>query len=200
MDAVCFSLAIMVTMNTIEKSQVAQAFMKGMVGVIPTDTVYGLAARAHDESAVKKMYDLKNREKKPGTLIAANVQQLLDLGVSQGDIDQVSKYWPGPVSAVLTLYTSGYLHQEVGTLAMRVVDDENLVKILETTGPLITSSANQPAQPPATTIDEAYDYFGDSVDFYVDGGVIDNVQPSTIVRPTTDGLEILRQGAVEISN
>ncbi len=174
--------------------------MGGMVGVIPTDTVYGLAARASDESAVKKMYGLKNREKKPGTLIAANIQQLLDLGVSQGDIDQISMYWPGPVSAVLTLHSSGYLHQEVGTLAMRVVDDENLVKILETTGPLITSSANQPAQPPATTIDEAYVYFGDSVDFYVDGGVIDNVQPSTIVRPTTDGLEILRQGAVEISN
>ena len=68
----------------------------------------------------------------------------------------------------------------------------------EQTGPLITSSANQPGESPATTIQEAINYFGDSVDFYVDGGEIKDVLPSTIIRPSANGLEILRQGSISL--
>jgi tRNA A37 threonylcarbamoyladenosine synthetase subunit TsaC/SUA5/YrdC len=81
---------------------------------------------------------------------------------------------------------------------MRVVADPKIREVLEQTGPLITSSANQPGEPPATTIDEAIAYFGDDVDFYVDGGTITGVLPSTIIRPTTDGIEVLRQGSVSL--
>jgi len=185
-------------MNIISLNEAADRFLQGSVGVIPTDTVYGLVARAHNEAAVTRMYSLKAREQKPGTLIAADIQQLIDLGVSPDEIDKVKQWWPNPLSAVLKIEDNSYLHQNVGSLAMRVVKDDKIKKLLEVTGPLITSSANQPGQPPATTIDEAYRYFGDSVDFYVDGGIIDGVAPSTIVRPTVSGIEILRQGSVTL--
>lgn len=179
--------------------QTAVALLRaGGIGVMPTDTVYGLVAAARDSAAVTRMYAAKDRERKPGTLIAANTRQLRELGVPQEEIDKVSRWWPNPVSAVLKVNGSEYLHQGVGTLAMRVVADTELSELLEATGPLITSSANLPGEPPATTIDEAAAYFGDGVDFYVDGGVIADVAPSTIIRPTADGVEILRQGSISL--
>jgi L-threonylcarbamoyladenylate synthase len=177
---------------------VIAALNKGAIGVMPTDTVYGVVARAEDKNAVSRLYALKRREQKPGTIIAASVSQLSQLGVPQDQLAQVEKWWPGPLSAVLVMEGNDYLHQEVGDIAMRVIADPQLQKLLEKTGPLLTSSANQPGEPGATTIREAWDYFGDDVDFYVDGGTITSRVPSTIVKPTATGLVVLRQGAVKI--
>lgn len=185
-------------MNIVSFDQAAALLNEGAVGVMPTDTVYGLVTAAANQASVERFYALKSRDKKPGTLIAANTDQLLTLGVSADDIDKVRQYWPNPLSAVLAVPGSDYLHQGVGTLAMRVVADPKIAALLNQTGPLITSSANQPGQPPATTIDEAMAYFGDTVDFYVDGGQISDALPSTIIRPTADGIEILRQGSVTL--
>ena len=184
-------------MNVISFDQAVKALQNSSVGVMPTDTVYGLVARAHDQAAVTRMYALKRREQKPGTLIAANIEQLIHLGVPESELQKVAQYWPNPLSAVLSVHSYDYLHQGVASLAMRVVADDKIRELLEQTGPLITSSANQPGQPPATTVDEAIAYFGDSVDFYVDGGHITG-EPSTIVRPTADGIEVLRYGSITV--
>ncbi len=197
-------------MKIVALQEAIQLLLDGGVGILPTDTVYGIVAKAEDEAVVTRMYALKQREQKPGTLIAASTDQLVELGVAPDEIDKVAKYWPNPISAVLTInnpkkdnpltdeVSCTYLDQGVGTLAVRVVADPQIRAILKQTGPLITSSANQPGEPPATTIDEAVSYFGDSVDFYVDGGTIAVTQPSTIIRPTTDGVEVLRHGGMSL--
>lgn len=177
---------------------VSPLLTSGAVGILPTDTIYGLVARAVDASAVQRLYSLKSREAKPGTIIAANVEQLFQLGADPTQLASVKQWWPGPVSAVIVMNGNSYLHQNVGDVAMRVVDNFKLRTLLEQTGPLATSSANLPGQPPAATIEEAYAYFGESVDFYLDGGTITNVLPSTIIRPSSNGVEILRQGSVRI--
>lgn len=177
---------------------VIDALNSGSIGVMPTDTVYGVVARAEDETAVSRLYALKHRERKPGTLIAASSAQLLQLGVPKEQLEKVEKWWPGSLSAVLVMDGREYLHQGVGDIAMRVVADHNLQKLLEQTGPLLTSSANQPGEPGATNLDEAWRYFGNAVDFYVDGGTITSRVPSTIVKPTAEGVTVLRQGAVKI--
>lgn len=185
-------------MNIVSFDQAAALLNDGAVGIMPTDTVYGLVTTAADQAPVERFYALKSRDRKPGTLIAANTDQLATLGVSADDINKVRRYWPNPLSAVLTVTGNDYLHQGVGTLAMRVVADPKIAALLKQTGPLITSSANQPGEPPATTIDEAIAYFGDTVDFYVDGGSITGVLPSTIIRPIATGIEILRQGSITL--
>jgi L-threonylcarbamoyladenylate synthase len=185
-------------MNIVTFDQVTPLLKNGAVGVMPTDTVYGLVTLASDHMAVHRFYSLKSREQKPGTLISASTDQVAALGVSWSEIDKVARYWPNPLSAVLPVEGNEYLHQGVGTLAMRVVVDTRIRDLLEQTGPLITSSANQPGQPPATTIQEAIGYFGDSVDFYVDGGEIKDVLPSTIIRPIDGGIEVLRQGSITL--
>ena len=187
------------SIRMVTSKQAVELLQSGHVGVMPTDTVYGLAARAEDIHATEKLYKLKHREHKPGTLIAASTNQLLSLGVAGTDIEKVAKWWPGALSAVLPVEGHDYLHQGLGDLAMRVVANQDIIKILAQTGPLITTSANHPGKPGSTTVDEAIDYFGDHVDFYVDGGDLSGRLASTIVKVMPDGtVAILRQGAVQL--
>jgi L-threonylcarbamoyladenylate synthase len=184
--------------RTITREQAIEILKEGGVGVMPTDTIYGLVAHAHNVAAVERLYALKSRERKPGTLIAANITQLKRLGVKQADIDKISRWWPGSLSAVLDMTGNAYLHMNVGDIAMRVVADPVVQALLEQTGPLLTSSANLPGRPASTTTQQAYIYFGETVDFYVDGGTIPGNLPSTIIRPSASGIDILRQGSVRI--
>ena len=171
------------------------------VGVIPTDTVYGLVASAHDAEAINRLYSLKSRNAKPGTVIAASIDQLSKLGLKHRYLQAVIDYWPGQISIIIPCGPElSYIHQGVNSIAVRVPADEQLVEFLEETGPLVTSSANHPNEPVAATIKEAQKYFGDKVEFYVDGGDLSDRQPSTIIRIVDDAVEVLREGAVKIEN
>lgn len=169
------------------------------VGVLPTDTVYGLAARAVDQTAVQRLYQLKDREHKPGTIIAASIDQLVALGLKRRYLSAVSQFWPGAVSVIVPCGAQlGYLHQGVQSLAVRIPESAELRQLLEQTGPLLTSSANHPAQPTAVTLDQARAYFNKEVDFYCDGGDLSNQLPSTVIRIVDDAIQVVRQGAVTI--
>jgi L-threonylcarbamoyladenylate synthase len=174
----------------------------GAVGVIPTDTVYGVVARAEDQAAVKRLYELKHRENKPGTLIAANIEDLEKLGMKHRYLKAVEQFWPGAVSVVIPAADPAltYLHQGKMSLAVRIPSDKKLQALLRQTGPLVTSSANDPGEPTATSVQQARDYFGDKVDFYEDGGDLSGREPSTVIRIIDDAIEVLREGAVKISD
>ena len=174
--------------------------LSGGVGVMPTDTVYGLVARAGDKTAVERFYGLKKRERKPGTVIAASVQQLVDLGLQERYLKRVERWWPNPLSVICEAGKElEYLHLGLGSLAVRVTNDEALLQLLEATGPLVSTSANLPGRAGAVNLQEAREYFKDEVDFYVDGADLSGRAPSTIVRIVGDGIEVIRQGAVKIS-
>ena len=170
------------------------------VGVLPTDTVYGLVARAHDTAAVQRLYALKHREHKPGTIIAASITQLEHLGLKRRYLSSVGQFWPGAVSVIIPCGPElEYLHQGKLSLAVRIPGVPELRKLLEQTGPLLTSSANHPGQATADTAEQAKLYFGDEVDFYVDAGDLPGHQPSTVIRIIDDEIEVIRQGAVTIN-
>ncbi len=187
-------------LKTLNDPQLVRLLKEGKVGVMPTDTVYGLVCLASNQAAVQRLYGLKSREAKPGTLLAATTEQLVDLGVKARYIKPVQHYWPGPISIVIPLgFDLDYLHQGIGAIAMRVIADPLLVNVLMKTGPLLTTSANLPGEPTASTIQEAQACFRDQVDFYVNGGNLGNRQPSTIIRILDDAVEVLRTGAVKIN-
>ncbi|HSX01005.1 MAG TPA: L-threonylcarbamoyladenylate synthase, partial [Candidatus Saccharimonas sp.] len=167
--------------------------MCGGVGVLPTDTVYGLAAMASDRQAVERLYALKRREHKPGTLIAASVEQLVELGIAERHLRRVQHLWPNSLSVVVEAGDElEYLHMGLASLAVRVPGDETVRAWLEVTGPLLTSSANQPGEPTAQCLAEARAYFGETVDFYVDGGDLSKREPSTVIRIAGGRVEVLR--------
>lgn len=184
----------------VDPARAIQLLQTGGVGVIPTDTVYGIVALAKDQSAVERLYRLKHREKKPGTLVAASTDQLKELGVSKQNLALTENLWPNPLSIVFPIGAEfAYLHQGVGDIAIRVVDDRALSDFLMQTGPLLTSSANQPGEPTSVTVQQAWDYFKDSVDFYVDDGDRSGRASSTIIRILDDGeIDVLRAGAMKL--
>lgn len=185
--------------KSITDKHIVELLSEGQIGVIPSDTIYGVMACAADEKAVQRLYELKKRENKPGTIIAADIDQLEKLGIKHRYLKAVEQYWPNPLSIIIpTGPALAYLHQGKMSLAIRIPKDEQLQKLLKQTGPLVTSSANTPGDPPANTVDEAQQYFGDKVDFYVDGGDLSNRPPSTVIHIIDDAIDVLRPGAVKI--
>lgn len=172
----------------------------GAVGIIPTDTIYGLVARAADPEAVNRLYKLKDREHKPGTIIAASIDQLEALGLKRRYLTAVEQFWPGAISVIIPCADPAlaYLHQGKQSLALRIPKSPELQELLASTGPLLTSSANHPGQATANTIAQARDYFPSELDFYIDGGDLSDHQPSTIIRIIDDAIEVVREGAVTL--
>lgn len=190
----------MVRLQTIADPQLITLLVEGKVGVMPTDTVYGLACLAADKAAVERLYELKHRQQKPGTVIAADTEQLVELGIPRRYLKAVEHFWPNPISVVVpTAPALAYLDMGRMSLALRIPKDPQLTKLLSQTGPLLTTSANPPGEPAASTIQEAEAYFGKTVDFYVDGGDLSPQQPSTIIRIVDDAVEVLREGAVTVN-
>ena len=174
---------------------------RGAIGVIPTDTVYGVVCRAADAAAVKRLYALKQRAAKPGTVMAATIEQLEELGIKRRYLTAVQEFWPGAVSVVIPCGPElESLHQGKLSLAVRLPDLATLQALLTQTGALLTTSANQSGEPVAETMEQAQRYFGESVDFYVDGGDVADRQPSTVIRVVDDAVEVLRPGAVDIND
>ncbi|MDB5182098.1 MAG: hypothetical protein JWP13_861 [Candidatus Saccharibacteria bacterium] len=185
--------------TSLQDPAIAKHLLEGGVGVVPTDTVYGVVAQATRPEAAARVYAVKVRDNKPGTVIAADIDQLVDLGIKRRYLVPVAQYWPGAISVIIPCGPElGHLHLGLNSLAMRIPDDPALLELLRTTGPLLTSSANLTGQPTSVNVQQAKDYFGDTVDFYVDGGDLSGRLPSTLVRVLDDELEVLRQGSVVI--
>jgi L-threonylcarbamoyladenylate synthase len=187
--------------TTLNDTELVALLRAGAVGVIPTDTVYGLVSSVYNAPAVTRMYGLKAREKKPGTSIAASVGQLAELGIDPAVLERAAIYWPNSISIVMAAGPQfSYIHQGLGDSPFRVVKDSALQSLLTAVGPLVTTSANDPGQTPATNFKEAQNYFGDSVDFYVDGIELTNRPSSTIIRINEQGtIDIIREGAVRLT-
>lgn len=181
--------------------EITQLIRNGGVGVLATDTVYGLVCSALLPDAVSRLYAIKHRDQKPGTLVAASVEQLLELGIPRRYLKPVESYWPNPISVVIPVGSAVHpeIHLGKGSIAVRIPNNLDLISLLVKVGPLLTTSANQPGEPPAVTIEQAQDYFGSDTDFYVDAGDLSERLPSTVIRIIDDAIEVVREGAVKIS-
>ena len=189
-------------MNTLSFDTAIEIMCNGGVGVIPTDTLYGIVANAFSKEAVERVYAVRGRsEHKPCIVLLPNKDALTLFGIALTDKMHtvVKQYWHGAASIVLPCDNEhfAYLHRGTKTLAFRIPDPipADLVSFLEKTGPNIAPSANMQGKPPATTISDAYGYFLDTVDFYVDGGVLTG-EPSTIVSVCGNEVQLVRQGVV----
>lgn len=182
--------------------EIVQSLREGGVGVIPTDTLYGVVASVWRRDAIERVYALRKRDiDKPCIILIADIPELekFSVSLSQKEAVWLETVWPGKVSVMLpcTDEKLRYLTRGTGHLVFRIPDDTLLRAFLRETGPLIAPSANMQGEKPAETIAEARNHFGAAVDFYVDGGVLQS-KPSTIVRLERDEVEVIRAGAVEI--
>jgi L-threonylcarbamoyladenylate synthase len=102
------------------------------------------------------------------------------------------KYWPGKVSIIVPVKKFEYLHRGNNSLAFRIPDNKDLIKLLKISGPIVAPSANIEGKESAQTIEEAYNYFQDKIDFYVDCGKLKS-KPSKIISLLNKKIEIIRK-------
>lgn len=164
-------------------AEIISLLRKGNIGVLPTDTLYGVVGLLSSRGTVERIYKVKHRNplKPVGTILIANRQQI-ETFTDEQLLKMATDYWPGPTSVILPLSDElSYAHKGLKSLPFRIPADETLRQFLEETGPLATSSANLEGRPPATSLEEAKNYFGDQVNFYVDGGDLSHRQASRII-------------------
>ncbi|GAB3266602.1 L-threonylcarbamoyladenylate synthase [Alteromonas gracilis] len=179
----------------------ALAVRRGELVVIPTDTVYGIAADAFSPTAVQALLDAKGRgrDMPPPVLVsAASTLDALTSDVPEWATALIEEFWPGPLTLVCTQQQSLQwdLGDTRGTVAVRMPDDPVALDLLRRTGPLAVSSANKTGLPAATDADAAEDMLGEDVAVLLDGGPTPGDSPSTIVDCTGAEPSILRQGAL----
>ncbi len=178
--------------------------LSGGVGILPTDTLYGIVGSALHAETVERIYKIKGRdENKPFIILVSSVADIEAFGVeiSKSERGLLKSFWPGKVTVIFPCEDEkySYLHRGQKNLAFRIPVSSALIDILKKTGPLVAPSANIQGKEPATTIHEAKNYFGNKIDFYIDGGKITSL-PSTIVKMEGKHFIILRRGAVDISD
>ncbi len=176
---------------------------------MPTDTVYGVAADAFSPQAVATLLAAKGRGRSmPPPVLIPRIGTMEGLAVDIPDDARklAEKYWPGPLTLIFHAQPSltWDLGDTVGTVALRVPDDQLALDLLTVTGPLAVSSANRTGQDAAQTASEARVQLAESVEVYLEGGFRPlqgtDPTPSTIVDATGLRLRVVREGAISLED
>ena len=170
--------------------------------VVPTDTVYGIAADAFSPQAVATLLASKGRGRSmPPPVLIPRVQTMDGLAAEvHPDARRLAEaFWPGGLTLIFRAQPSltWDLGDTLGTVALRVPDDRVVLDLLALTGPLAVSSANRTGSPAATTAADAFDQLADSVEVYLEGGPR-SATASTIIDATGDQLRLVRAGSITL--
>ncbi|UIK87772.1 L-threonylcarbamoyladenylate synthase [Arthrobacter polaris] len=177
--------------------------------VMPTDTVYGIAADAFSPQAVATLLAAKGRGRNmPPPVLIPRIGTMEGLAVDIPDDARklAEKYWPGPLTLIFHAQPSltWDLGDTQGTVALRVPDDQLALDLLTLTGPLAVSSANRTGQAAAQTASEARLQLAESVEVYLESGFRPlegtDPTPSTIVDATGLRLRVVREGAISLAD
>jgi tRNA threonylcarbamoyl adenosine modification protein (Sua5/YciO/YrdC/YwlC family) len=179
------------------------ALGNGELAVVPTDTVYGLAADAFKPDAVAALLAAKGRGRQmPPPVLVGSRRAAFALveDVSSSASDLIDEFWPGGLTLVFRSSRSLVwdLGDTRGTVAVRMPLHPVTLDLLKESGPLAVSSANISGSPPATTAADAESQLGEAVSVYLDGGPCSAEIPSTIVDVTGPVPKLLRSGAVTV--
>lgn len=173
----------------------------GGIVAIPTETVYGLAALALDETAVGRVFSAKGRPRDHPLIVhlAPSADPSLWGVLDDNALALAAAFWPGPLTILVprTALVPDWVTGGRAAVALRVPSHPTAVALLERLGEaLVAPSANTFGHVSPTTAEHVATDLGDAIDLILDGGPCDVGVESTIVECASDGLQILRPGAV----
>lgn len=193
-------IAVMRKANEDNFATIVDVLKNGGIVVLRTDTIYGIVTSADNRKNSDTIFAMKQRDAdKSCIVLIADTSQMWD-EVSR-EAYQAAEHVLGdtyPTSVIVPIgeRTPEWLvhhDQHQDDVAFRIPSTASwLIKVLEQTGPLIAPSANLQGQPPAKNVEEAYRYFGDAVDLYVEGGTVESAEPSHLYRVVNGVAERLR--------
>ncbi len=172
----------------------------GGVIIFPTDTVYGIGCNPYDANAVKKIYEIKSREKiKSLPVLASSIQIVKQISIIDEFTENIiKKYWPGPLTLILKLKDKNLkksLNLE-DKIAVRIPNSECTLKLLNKCNLLVGTSANVSGDSSFTDPQECMKNVK-NYDVFVDGGTITSKGESTIIEIENEKIRIIREGALK---
>ena len=187
-------------MRRLDVEEAVRALRDAQVVVVPTDTVYGVAARLADADAVARLFAVKGRPHHVALpVLVGSLAQVADLGVDWSDDAQrlADRFWPGALTIVVD--APPQVAARVGarsTLGLRHARHPQLSSIITQCGPLAVTSANEHGHPPCVSAEDVDGTtWGAPVAGVLDAGVCDGTV-STVVELASDGWHLRREGAV----
>lgn len=178
-----------------------QAIRSGKLVVVPTDTVYGLAASPYREPPVRRLYRAKNRDlQQPTALVASDLTMLFEcVPELRGRAGRIaSALLPGPYTLVLPNPACRYrwlTGASPDVIGVRVPELTGLAReLLDRVGALAASSANLRGGPDPCTLDDVPEEIREAADALLDGGELTGT-PSTVLDFTGAEPRVLREGA-----
>ena len=188
-----------------ELDEAAALLRRGELVAVPTETVYGLGAIATKEQAVAKVFQAKGRPSdNPLIVHVKDAQQVFDYAAEVPKLakDLMERFWPGPLTIILPVKPGVFpanVNNDQETVAFRMPNQHSALRLIDLVGaPLVGPSANLSGKPSPTSVDHVMQDF-DGVISGVVAGDTDQAQigvESTVVRPMSDRLIILRPGAI----
>lgn len=190
--------------STFDISRAARLIQSGGLVAFPTETVYGLGANALDQLAVAKIFEAKKRPHfDPLIVHIAEISWLdkLCLHISPKAQKLIEKFWPGPLTIVITkkpivpdIVTAG-----LPTVAIRMPSHSIARQLIAASGtPIAAPSANPFGYLSPTTAEHVREQLGASVDMIIDGGPADIGIESTVIEIINDQATLLRPGGVTL--
>jgi tRNA threonylcarbamoyl adenosine modification protein (Sua5/YciO/YrdC/YwlC family) len=181
----------------------ATAIRRGELVVLPTDTVYGVAADAFTPAAVSALLAAKGRGRDMPVPVLVDSRAALDaVAVDLPEVGErlVEAFWPGALTIVVrhTAHLAWDLGDARGTVAVRMPSGELALELLASTGPLAVSSANRSGEAPAGSAGHARERLGEAVAVYLEAGPCPLGVASTIVDVTGTRPRLLRLGALSV--
>jgi L-threonylcarbamoyladenylate synthase len=179
----------------------AELLRRRKIGVLLTDTIYGVVGSALSKQVVERIYEVKGRDDgKPLIVLLASLADLAHFRVNptaqeKRIVRKILREAKRPTTVILPVIwkRSEYLHRGTERFRFRIPGPGALRRFLTKTGPLVAPSANPQGEAPAENIRQAMAYFGDRVDFYVDSGT-NRGKPSRLVEILPDGnVNIIRK-------
>ncbi len=190
--------------ETLDFESALAALGRGEVVAVPTDTVYGLAASLDDEGAIAALFALKRRPPSvPTPVLVHSLEQVESLGVKVDSRTRAlaAAFWPGALTIVVSAPAriAALVRSDTHAVGFRVPDDELLGRLLEKSGPLAVTSANEHGLAPCTSAREVLEHFSGREHFagVLDGGERHGVV-STVLDISKSAWQVLREGAVPL--
>lgn len=193
------------SLNADDLAEARDALARGRLLVVPTDTVYGIGCDAANPDAVAAVLAAKGRGRQmPPPVLVASIDALDSLCVEVPDYARslARAFWPGGLTLILRARPDlGWdLGETGGTIGVRMPDQAALLALLADVGPMAVTSANLTGHPPATSVHQAVDYFGDSVSLYLDAGPTASSTASSIVDCTHGLPRVIRAGTISLAD
>lgn len=185
--------------------EVTDILLEGGIVALPTDTVYGLAAVSTNGDAVRRLYEIKGRERnKSIPLLIHSTKGLAHLVRQVPDAVRplLESHWPGGLTVVFRKYQSAFAEvTSDDTIGLRMPNHTVTLAVLSMVArPLAVTSANLSGKPPALTADDVLESFGDSIECVLDAGRTPGKRASTVLSVIESPFRILREGAISFSN